>query len=93
MKAFLQPLKDLAGYEDLRRQIRTNRGVIQVSGCIESQKVHLAAGLSEESRVTLLVAENELKARELYGKACSKGASSKEKDAAMQEYLEFTRKR
>ena len=66
MKAFLQPLKDLAGYEDLRRQIRTNRGVIQVSGCIDSQKVHFAAGLSEESSVTLLIAENELKARAVF---------------------------
>ena len=66
MNAFLQPLVDLAGYEDLCRQIQTNQGVIQISGCIDSQKVHLAAGLSEKSKVTLLVAENELKARAVY---------------------------
>ena len=68
MKALLQPLKDLAGYEDLCRQIRTNRGMIEISGCLDSQKMHLAAGLAEESEspVTLLIAENELKARALF---------------------------
>ena len=66
MKAFLQPLQDLAGYEDLRRQLQKGRGVYEVTGCLDSQKAQLAAGLAENSRVTLLIAENELKARALF---------------------------
>ena len=66
MKALLQPLEDLAGYSDLRRQIRTNRGIIEVSGCLDSQKAQLAAGLSEGKKAVLLIAENDLKARALY---------------------------
>ena len=66
MKALLQPLADLAGYDDLCRQLRKNRGVIEVTGCLESQKAHLAAGLAENFSVTLLIAENELKARALF---------------------------
>ncbi|MCF0146621.1 MAG: transcription-repair coupling factor, partial [Eubacterium sp.] len=65
MKAFIQPLADLAGYEDLCRQVRRVRGITEVSGCVDSQKANLAAGLSEEAPFTLLVAENELKARAL----------------------------
>ena len=65
MKALLQVLEDLAGYEDLRRQIRTNRGVIDISGCIDGQKAQLAAGLAAECGAVLMIAENELKARAL----------------------------
>ena len=66
MKALLQPLADLAGYDDLCRQLRKERGVIGVTGCLESQKAHLAAGLAQNFSVTLLIAENELKARALF---------------------------
>lgn len=37
-----------------------------ISGCLESQKAHMIAGLSEDVPVRLLIAENELKAKELY---------------------------
>ena len=66
MKALLQPLADLAGYDDLCRQLRNNRGVIEITGCLESQKAHLAAGLAENFDAVLLIAENELKARALF---------------------------
>ena len=66
MKALLQPLADLAGYDDLCRQLRNNRGVVGITGCLESQKAHLAAGLAENFRAVLLIAENELKARALF---------------------------
>ena len=32
MKALLQPLQETAGYEDLCRQLRNNRGLLEVSG-------------------------------------------------------------
>ena len=41
-------------------------GVTVISGCLESQKAHMIAGLSEDAPVRLLIAENELKAKELY---------------------------
>ena len=66
MRALLQPLADLAGYDDLCRQLRKGRGVVGVTGCLESQKAHLAAGLAEGHSVVLLIAENELKARALF---------------------------
>ena len=66
MKALMQPLEAIAGYSDLKWELKKNRGLVTVTGCLESQKVHLAAGLAEESGAVLLIAENELKAKELY---------------------------
>ncbi|MGO5550373.1 transcription-repair coupling factor [Wansuia hejianensis] len=66
MKALMQPLEAVAGFDDLKRQLKKNRGLVVVTGCLESQKAHIAAGLAEESPAVLLIAENELKAKELY---------------------------
>ena len=66
MKALMQPFREVAGFEDLERQLLKNRGVVMVTGCLESQKAHLAAALLPASSAALLVAENELKAKELY---------------------------
>ncbi len=65
-QAFTHPLAEIAGYEDLNKQIAAGGGIVEVSGCLDSQKAHLAAGLSDAYPVTLIVAENELKARAFY---------------------------
>ena len=66
MKALMQPFREVAGFDDLERQLQKNRGVIMVSGCLESQRAHLAAALMQGAPAVLAVAENELKAKELY---------------------------
>ena len=66
MKALMQPFREVAGFDDLKRQLLKNRGVIQVTGCLESQKAHLTAALMPGASAVLAVAENELKAKELY---------------------------
>jgi len=66
IKALTQPLEAVAGYDDLKKQLKNKTGVICITGCIDSQKAQLAAGLSDEAPVSFLIAENELKARELY---------------------------
>ena len=38
METFVNPLKGLAEYEEIRRNVRDNRGILQVTGCLESQK-------------------------------------------------------
>lgn len=66
MKALLEPLEQVGRFEDLKRQLEKETGIAVVTGTLESQKAHLAAGLSEGAPFRLLIAENELKARELY---------------------------
>ena len=46
MKAFLQPLQNLAEMEKIQTLAKKNRGVLQISGCMESQKAHMIYGLS-----------------------------------------------
>jgi len=43
----MQPLEAVAGFEDLQKQMRKNRGVIEVTGTVASEQAHLAAGLAE----------------------------------------------
>ena len=40
MKALTAPMQQLGEFEEILRKIRTNRGVLQVSGCIDPQKLH-----------------------------------------------------
>nr|WP_027870386.1 transcription-repair coupling factor [[Eubacterium] cellulosolvens] len=65
-KALMQPLAAVTGFEDLRKRIPAGEGFTEVSGCLDSQKAHIAAALALEAPAALLVAENERKARELY---------------------------
>ena len=62
----MQPLESVAGFEDLQKQMRKNRGVIEVTGTVPSEQAHLTAGLAREYNRILIVAENELKARDFY---------------------------
>lgn len=74
MQVFMQPLENLTEYEEIRTRLRNNRGLLQLSGCVESQKAHMMYGLFEgmkKERKTgpqncLIIAENDLKAKELY---------------------------
>lgn len=66
MKSFLQPLQNLAEIEEIEKRIKENKGIIQISGCMESQKAHLIYGLSEGYSRRLILAEDERKAKELY---------------------------
>ena len=66
MKAFLTPLQGLAEFEQIKEKSKTNRGILQVSGCMESQKSHLMYGLSGIAPYRLMLAEDERRAREIY---------------------------
>ena len=66
MQAFLKPLKELAEYEEICRILKKNQGILQVSGCMESQKAHLIGGLSAFFPCRLLIGEDEARAKELY---------------------------
>ena len=74
MQVFMQPLENLTEYQEIRSRLPENRGVLQLSGCVESQKAHMMYGLfrgmkndvKKENLNCLIIAENDLKAREIY---------------------------
>ena len=66
MKTFLQPLQNLAEMEELQKLAGKNRGVIAVSGCMESQKAHLMYGLSGLFPCHLILSEDERSSKQIY---------------------------
>ncbi len=40
-RVFANPLTELIEFEDLNRDLERGKGPLQVSGCMDSQKVHL----------------------------------------------------
>lgn len=66
MKAFLQPLQNFAEMEDIWKKSKENRGILELTGCIESQKAHLIYGLSGLFPSRLVLAEDERRAKEIY---------------------------
>ena len=66
MKTFLQPLQNLAEMEEIQKQAKKNCGILEISGCMESQKAHLMYGLSGLFPCHLVIAADEKSAKELY---------------------------
>ena len=66
MEAFLHPLQGLAEFEGIKKRCGANRGILNVSGCMESQKVHLMYGLSGLFPCHLILADDERNAKEIY---------------------------
>ena len=66
MKSFTEPLSELKEYEDLKAQLKKGKEVVQVSGCIDTQKPHFMYSLLREQESCLIVTFQEQKAKELY---------------------------
>ena len=63
---FANPLMELKEFEDLNEDIIKGRGPLQVSGCMDSQRVHLMYEAAKEISWKLVVTYDESRARELY---------------------------
>ena len=66
MKSLTQPLKQLEVYSKVAEKLNKETGVQLLSGCIDSQKTHLAYGLGESFAKRLIVTYSELKAKEIF---------------------------
>ena len=65
MKAYLEPLKEISEYVEVEKELLRGGRVSHITGCIDSQKCHLTAGLSEHFPVRLIITYSDLKAQEL----------------------------
>ena len=66
MKAFRTPLQELGEIEEIHGRLKKNRGVLQVTGCIDSQKAHFIDYLGADYPYKVIVAANDLRAKEIY---------------------------
>ena len=66
IKALYAPMTEMAEFTALREQMKGNKGLLQAGGCIDSQKSHLIACLAEGYPVRLILAPDDLRAKEIY---------------------------
>lgn len=65
METLLAPLQEINAYNGAKECIDRGRLPMHISGCMDSQKVHFIYGLSQGISWKVIVAQNEIKAREL----------------------------
>ena len=65
-RVFENALAELAEFEELNTDLNRGRGPVQVSGCIDSQKVHLMQEAGESLAWKLVVTYDEARAKEIY---------------------------
>ena len=66
MQALLSPLTELAEYSDMKKSIQTDKSVTSISGCVDSQKLHMLYGLSDGFKFKVIVTYSDLRAKEIY---------------------------
>ena len=66
IRALYEPMLELETFRQIRHRMQKKKGMIQVGGCMDSQKAHLIACLAEEYPVTCIIAPDDLRAREIH---------------------------
>ena len=66
MQALLAPLTELAEYSDIKNFIQKKKDVTAISGCVDSQKLHMLYGLAEGVKYKVIVTYSDLRAKEIY---------------------------
>ena len=66
MQALLAPVKELAEYDRIREMLQKGKGPAALTGCVDSQKLHMVYGFSEGCKVKVIVTYNDLKAKEIF---------------------------
>lgn len=65
METLLAPLEQINAYRSARECIDRKKLPVHISGCVESQKCHLIYGLGQNARWKVIIAQNEIRAREI----------------------------
>ena len=66
MQALLAPLGELADYQEILKDRKKGNGIIQIAGCVESQKTHLMYALGDGFEFRVIVFSSEEKAKKAY---------------------------
>ncbi len=66
MNAFTEPLETMTEYQEIRSWLheKAGAGVVEITGCIDSQKLHLLHCLGNKEDSRLIVTFSEQRARE-----------------------------
>jgi len=65
VNTLLAPLKELGGYGEMLKALEKRGGKASVSGCADSQKLHMIFGVDQGYDIKLIVTYSDIRAREL----------------------------
>lgn len=66
MQAFVRPLNELAEFDEIYGKRKKKKGMIQVSGCVNSQRTHLMYALGDGFSYRVIAVSSETKAKQIY---------------------------
>ncbi len=66
MQAFVAPLMELAEYEAIQKSRKEKHGLIQITGCVSSQKTHFMYALSDGFKYKIIACSSETKAKQIF---------------------------
>ena len=66
MQALLTPLAELADYQEIIKDRKKENGIIQIAGCVGSQKTHLMYALGDGFEYRVIAFSSEEKAKKAY---------------------------
>lgn len=66
MEALTRPLHELAEFEEIWKQREKEPGMLQISGCVNSQKTHLMYALGDGCDYKVIACSSESKAKQIY---------------------------
>lgn len=66
MRALTAPLQELSGFEEMKGLLEAGKEAISLTGCVDSQKMHMTHGLSDGFPCRIIVTFSSMRAREIY---------------------------
>ncbi len=66
MKAFTAPMRELGEFEEIRSALPQSRGLLQVTGCIDSQKPHFIYCAGESFDYRIVITYSDIRAKEIF---------------------------
>jgi len=66
MQALLAPLQELAEFDSIRKAVVRGHASIALTGCVDSQKLHIIYGISDGLKCKVIVTYSDVKAKELF---------------------------
>lgn len=65
MRALCAPLEELGEFEEIKKRISKESACVALTGCVESQKLHMIYGLSDGFQNKLIVTFSDLRVKEI----------------------------
>ena len=66
MEALFTPLQELLEFAEMKKALSVEHKSVSLTGCVDSQKLHMIYGLSDDFPMKVIVTYSDLKAKELY---------------------------